>query len=384
MKTNPLIIIGTGLAGYLFAKEFRKLNTATPLQMITMNNGCFYSKPLLSTALTNKKSAAELVIYDVNVMAAQLNATIFTHTRVELIDPVLQTVTTHHQETLAYSQLVLACGSQAIHCPLAGDAVSDVRSVNDIEAYAQYRQWLENKRHIAILGSGLVGCEFANDLINTHHPVDMITLDSYPLAKFVPMGIGEILQKAFAEKGIRWHLHCVAKSVSHEKNRYAISLADQSRVLADGVFSAVGIRATTELAKAAGLQVNRGIVVDRRLQTSIKNIYALGDCAEVMGELRQYIAPIMQCARVLANYLNGGEELVHYEPMPIIVKTSVCPVVAMPPPAEVSSEWCYEINGHDGKALFYDAQKRLRGFALIGAATKERLELTKQLSDLAD
>lgn len=378
MNAHPIVIIGSGLAGYLFAKEFRKLNTTAKLQIITASDGCFYSKPLLSTALTQHKTAKALVIYDAQVMSEQLHAPIYTHALVKTIDPVSQIITVNN-EPIAYSQLILACGSQAIHLPLTGDAIDDVPSVNDLPAYAIYRQWLESKRHIAILGSGLVGCEFANDLINSGRPIDIISLDDYPLAKFVPASIGHVLLKALSEKGVTWHLQRSAESVHHQDNMYRVTLNDQTTIVADGVFSAVGIRPTVGLAKSMGLSINRGIVVDRHLQTNISNIYALGDCAEVDGELRQYVAPIMQCARVLASHLNGQSAMVQYEPMPIIVKTPACPVVAMPPPLGLSGEWQSEISGYDGKALFYDENQQLRGFALIGAKTKERVELTKQL-----
>jgi rubredoxin-NAD+ reductase len=383
MKTDPIIIVGSGLAGYLFAKEFRKLNTTTTLHIITASDGCFYSKPLLSTALTQQKAIAELAIYDAKTMAEQLNATIYTETQVKSIDPLAQTIS-FDNDTLTYSQLILACGSYAIHLPLTGDGINDVHSVNDLQAYAVYRQWLAHKQHIAILGSGLVGCEFANDLINTGHEVDIISLDDYPLAKFVPASIGNALRNALAVKGVKWHLQRSAQSVHRVNATYAVTLNDQTQVFADGVFSAVGIRPLIELAKLAGLQINRGIVVDRHLRTSVNNIYALGDCAEVNGELRQYVAPVMQCARVLAGYLNGQAMTVRYEPMPIIVKTPACPVVAIPPPAGLVGEWRNEINGCDGKALFYDEKQQLRGFALIGAGTKARLELTKQLPAFVD
>ncbi|MFW0080048.1 MAG: FAD-dependent oxidoreductase, partial [Coxiella endosymbiont of Haemaphysalis qinghaiensis] len=165
MKKQPVVIIGSGLAGYLFAKEFRKLDTTTPLEIITANDGVFYSKPLLSTALTNKKSIAQLTIHSVNEMSSRLQARIHAYTPVEIVDPFSQTIQVR-KEKITYQKLIMACGSKSMMPTLQGDAVSAVTSVNDLVTYEKFRVRIQGKKSIAILGAGLVGCEFANDLIN--------------------------------------------------------------------------------------------------------------------------------------------------------------------------------------------------------------------------
>ena len=204
MKNQSVVIIGSGLAGYLFAKEFRKLDATTPLEIVTANDGAFYSKPLLSTALTNKKSVEELAVYSADEMASQLRAKIHTATRVEFIDPHSETIITPTKK-IGYQKLVMACGSQAVAPSLKGDAIADIHSVNDLAAYGKFRQWINNKKNIAVLGAGLVGCEFANDLMNAGFKVEVIAPDAYPLAKFVPQRVGYVLQQALSEKGVNWH-----------------------------------------------------------------------------------------------------------------------------------------------------------------------------------
>ncbi len=375
---KPLIIIGTGLAGYTLAKEFRKLDQTTPLVIITAHAGNFYSKPLLSTALTNQKTPEHLAVFSSEKMAEQLNAEIRTHTIVTAINPKEQAVYIDN-EAIAYDRLVLACGADKIHPPLKGDALPRMCSVNNLQDYTYFREWLKDKKHIGIIGSGLVGCEFANDLINVGYQVDVIAQDAYPLMRFVPSPIGQALQKALAAQGVRWHLSHLVSAINQSQQGDEIKLLNGGSIVVDGVLSAIGLRAHVALAKTAGIQINRGIVVDRHLQTSVEHIYALGDCAEVAGQLKQYITPLLHCAKALAKILAGQKDPVHYPAMPVVIKTPSCPIVTVPPNEGIEGEWRVEGEGQDLSAAFYDHQNVLQGFALSGAKSQEKMQWVKRL-----
>ncbi|MNG10806.1 Rubredoxin-NAD(+) reductase [compost metagenome] len=146
--------------------------------------------------------------------------------------------------------------------------------------------------------------------------------------------------------------------------------------------SAVGLRPRIDLASAAGLQVNRGVVVDRQLRTSHDNIFALGDCAEVDGLNLLYVMPLMSCARALAQTLAGNPTAVAYGPMPVTVKTPACPLVVSPPPHGREGQWSVEGLGTDLKVLCHDADGQLLGYALTGTAVMEKLALNRQLPAL--
>ncbi len=386
MQQKPLIIIGAGLGGYMFAKEWRKLDQTTPLVIITADAGDFYSKPLLSTALTQEKTAATLVVSDAATMAQQLDASIHTFATVTTIDAKQQTLQylTQDQQvhTLDYSKLVLAVGANKMQVPLAGDAVGDIMSVNNLLEYAAFRQQLAGKKELAIIGAGLVGCEFANDLLNTQHSLQMIALEQYPLAKFVPEMVARALIAPFAEHGVQWHLGRMVTAVNKKANQYVVLMDDHRELLVDGVFAAVGLRPNIDLAKAAGLQTHQGIVVDTYLQTSSPNIYALGDCAEVDGEIRQYVAPLLQCARTLAKNLasDSTQQAVVYPCMPIVIKTPLCPVVSCLPPSNVAGQWQHEGEGSNQRAVFLDDDEQVWGFALSGDKVREKASLVKAIN----
>lgn len=376
---DPIIIIGTGLAGYSLAKEYRKLNTEAPLCLITSDSGDYYSKPMLSTALTQGKSAENLSTFTAEKMRQQLNAEILTKTIVTNIDPNNKTVTTP-DKTLSYDKLVLAWGAEVIRIPIEGDGLDNVYSINDLSDYAQFRQALTNKKEVTILGSGLIGCEFANDLLNAGLKVNIVSLAETPLDNLLPPEAGQALADSLSSEGVTWHWNTTINQVTKaDAGKIHIALSNGKTITSDLLVSAIGLKPRTELAEKAGIAVNRGIVVNQSLETSEKDIYALGDCAEVCGHVFQYVMPIMNSARALAKSLAGTTTPVHYPAMPVSIKTPVCPVVVCPPLKNAKGHWDIEQAGKHVKAVFVDAQDKLLGFALTGDRVKDRLQLTTLL-----
>lgn len=380
---NPLVVVGSGLAGYLFAKEFRHLDSKRSLIIITATDGRFYSKPLLSTALTHQKTVADLALSSADKMAEQLSAKIVTHAEVVAINTSEKILTLHTakgevQQT--YGDLVLACGANKVHPTLEGNAVEEICSVNNIEDYEIFRDRIVNKKRIGVIGSGLVACEFSNDLINSGYEVTIVAPEAYPLAKFVPEAIGSALRAALQEKGVHWLLGPCVKRVDRLGSQMVMHLDNEDTLEFDLVFSATGLRPNIVLAKSSGIQTQFGIVVNSQLQTNVPHIYAIGDCAEVNGEVRQYVAPLLQSARTLAKVLVGESINLEFPVMPIVVKTPASPVIIVPPSKNMDGEWVIE--GEDGhlKALYQDAEGRLLGFVLMGRTVREKMELVKQIS----
>lgn len=377
--TAPIIVIGTGLAGYNFGKEFRRLNTETPLLYITGDDGRSYSKPMLSTGFTKGSSADQLAMADAGKMAEDLKASIRTHTKVTAIDAANHCIHVGN-EKIAYSKLVLAVGANCIQAPLNGDAVADVHTINDLMDYAKFRQHIEGKKKVFIIGAGLIGCEYANDLTNGNFEVEAVDPMPTVLANLLPEVASHAVQKTLEkDKGVKFHFGTVAEAVNKSGSCYEVTLKNGLKTKADIVLSAIGVRANTTLAKEAGLVINRGIVVNRELQSSDKDIYAIGDCAEVDGQLLYYVMPLMTCARALAKTLSGTPTPVSYGPMPVGIKVPVCPIQVSPPARGVEGKWEIEAEDNNVKALFRDASGKLLGFALTGTKVSEKMALQKEL-----
>jgi len=376
---HPIVIVGSGLAGYNVAREFRKLNTSTELIIIADDAADFYSKPMLSNALAKNKMAQELVIADAEKMAIDLNAKVLKHTRINKIDPDNYSISTSDNELIEYSQLVLALGASAIQLPIAGNAADKLLAVNDLASYADFRNAIADKKKIAIIGAGLIGCEFANDLALSDYDVFMLDLAELPLSRLLPAQAGEYLKTALAEQGVNWHLGQKTKQINFTESVFKIDLENGITFEVDVVLSAVGLRPNVQMAKEAGLEVNNGIVVNQNLATNKKGIFALGDCAEVEGLFLPFVMPLMNAARAIAKSLNGDMTEVVYPAMPVMVKTPSCSVVVAPPANGIEGEWTIKQDENGVNAQYFDNAGKLHGFALVGKAVEDKQALTKEL-----
>jgi len=376
---SPIVIVGSGLAGYTLLKEFRKRDTATPVTLVTADDGAFYSKPNLSNALTAGKSAAALASASAEKMAADLNATVLTGTRVSAIDTQSQRIRAGSGE-LEYARLILALGADPIPHGLSGSGAAEVLAVNDLADYAVFRSAIEGKQRVTVLGGGLIGCEFANDLAQAGFAVDVVHLGDWPLERLLPVEAGQRLADSLGAIGVTWHFGRTAKSVERTAGGYQVALDNGASLAADVVLSAIGLRPRTQLAQAAGIPINRGIVTDRLLETGAANVYAMGDCAEVEGLNLPYVQPLMVQARALAATLTGTPTPVVYPPMPVMVKTPAHPVAVLPPKVGAAGGWQVECNDTGICALHLDDSGRLQGFALTGSETSRRNALAKELA----
>lgn len=375
---NPIVIIGSGLAGYNVARELRKLDRQSPLTVISADSAHFYPKPMLSNSLAVNKAPESIPISTPEQMASQLNATVRAHVRVTALDPARRAINIG-DERVNYSKLVLALGADQIRVPLKGSAVERVMTVNDLEDYGRLRAAIKDKRAVAIIGAGLIGCEFANDLTSAGFKVDVIDIARQPLPRLLPPEGGALLQRKLAGLGVTWHLGVSVAAIDSNDDGVRITLADGAMFDADVVLSAIGLKPRITLARAAGLKTNRGIVVSRNLDASAPDVYALGDCAEVEGLVLPFVMPIMHAARALAATLSGKPTAVVYPAMPVLVKTPACPTIVSPPPAGAAGSWSITADDESVKSLFLGADGKLLGFALHGKAAAERGALTQQL-----
>lgn len=376
---NPVVIVGSGLAGYAVARELRKLKAELPIVMISADHGGFYSKPMLSNALSSGKNPESILNSDAVQMASQLKITIYPHCRVTAIDQPGGAVILVGGEKIFYDQLVLALGADQVSLPLSGDGVAKILTINDLDDYKKFRDALVGKKRVSIIGAGLIGCEFANDLATTGYHVDVIDISAQPLGRLLPSAGGIFIQQKLEASGVVFHLNASTQSIDQVRDGLCVTFANDASIETDIVLSAVGLRPRTQLAAAAGIPVNRGILVNRLLQTQFSNIFALGDCAEVEGKVLPFVMPITHAARALAATLSGNPTPVFYPAMPVIVKTPACLTVVSPPDFSIQGEWHVDADKDGVKALYRDETGNLLGYALLGAATKEKNNLTAQL-----
>ena len=379
---GPVVVIGSGLGGFTVAREFRKLDKETPLVVLSRDHAGFYSKPMLSNALAGNKTAAALVMKPAQKMAAEMNAQVRSNVHVRRIDAAAMTVELEGGESIKYRDLILALGADPIRLPLEGNAADAVLSINDLDDYARFADSLAGVKTVAILGGGLIGCEFANDLAHRGITATVIDLADRPLSRLLPEAAAARLRERLEAVGVRFRFNVAVSAIDRADGELELSLNDGSRLRADLVLSAIGLRPRTALAQAAGIVVNRGIVTDQRLATSAPHVYAVGDCAEVVGHSLPYVMPLMQQARALAATLAGTPTMVVYPAMPVVVKTPACPTVVCPPPLGAAGEWQVSTTEDGCDARFVGPQGDVLGFALLGAATAQKQSLASQVVGL--
>lgn len=388
MKDLHICIIGTGFAGYTTAKELRAINDSAKITIISQDDGCYYSKPQLSSALTNKKTADNLASFSAKEMEKQLNASILTFSRVVNIEPTSKEFFVEsiadddnliEKKKIKYDKLVFACGANVNKPKIEGSTPNNTFSINNLINYREFRKALANKKHVTILGSGLIGCEFANDLLNTEMQVSIVSLDGYPLQALLPEEAGKALERTFSSHGVKWFWQTTIKKILEDEQGLEVFLTNGKSFKTNLLISAVGLKPNIELAMDTHLKTNHGIVVDQNLQASIDDIYAIGDCAEICGNSFQFILPIRHAAKTLAMNLNGQDKKLSLPGLAINVKTPICPIVVAPPPKNANGHWEIKSVANHVKATFIDAKNKVLGFALTGDHVRDKLQLTTLL-----
>ena len=434
-EPQPVIIIGSGMAGYTLARELRKLTTSLPIVMVCQDSGDSYAKPTLSNAYAQNKLADSIANASAAKMAETLNLTLLNFHQVtdinadEQVIVVRSLVNEASQTTLAYRDLVLATGAHSRLLPNLAVNHQTIFAVNHLDEYKSFQQRLNTLKSqksapvkVAIIGAGLIGCEFANDLIgqNTGNQTADITVAVFdkaarPLAQQLPSEAGIMLQDALTQSGVAFYLGTDITSITTNidtSDNATVTISfdkdNQSQTFeADIVLIAIGLVANTDLAASANIAiassqhinhtithlprtVQQGIKVDAYLATSAKHIYAIGDCANVMGSYMPYVMPLMNQAKALAKTLadpNMAPTKVAYPAMPVAIKTPSLPLVVLPVSGQYSDDQLYwqTTQTTDGMVMTAhpkDDSNSILGFVLAGKeAAKQRLTLTKQVAD---
>jgi rubredoxin-NAD+ reductase len=236
---------------------------------------------------------------------------------------------------------------------------------------------------VALLGAGLIGCEFADDLAGAGHQVTLIDPNPRPLSALAAPALSGALLRGWSTRPITLKLGTVATTVSRSGEHFQVRLADGSLLVADVVVAAVGLRPLTGLAQQSGLATGRGIRVDSHGRTSAADIYALGDCAEYSvgetGMVMPYVAPMLAAARAIAATLAGVPTPIVLRHEPIVVKTPSCKLALLPPPQGTQGSWSTVHEGERIIARFHDQHGIMRGFGLSQHTPALRSRLLAEL-----
>jgi rubredoxin-NAD+ reductase len=307
-----VVIVGSGVAGWSVAQAVRRTDVSIPITMVTGCNGDVYHKPELSVALSRDLSPERIRKEEGPAAAARLGVNLVCETQAMGLSTQQKQLRTT-RGTLNYSHLVLAFGAKpALPKVLSGE---HCWRVNDLQAWSGlYEQLREGPKRIAIVGAGMVGCEIAEDAARAGHDVILLDRTPYPLADLLPppaaMRVGRALQGA----GVLFLGGVQVQGIAGEGSQKRIQLAGRRPLDVDIVISATGLTTPPRLLKGAGIAFDNGIVVSpRTLETSAKDVYALGDCISLGGRPCRFIEPIGHHARAIASRIAGGSSEADYD-----------------------------------------------------------------------
>lgn len=371
---NRVVIIGTGLSGYLLAKEIRALSDC-PITLITKNDGDYYTKPALSHLIRQNKQPSSMVMRTAQAMAQELKVEVLTGHQVIDVDIKTMKVVCD-QVTVSYSKLVFAMGAEPRFPAMIHYQGKRPWVINQLEDWSVLGQHLKSGKSLAVMGAGLVGTEFAYD-ISGHQELDWIFSEPWPLSRFVPYHVGHWLKTQMQALGVHIKQGGV-ESVTHD-GQYCVKVSGDAHQY-EALLQAFGLKPSLSLAKKIGIRCHEGICVDRYLKTSHPHIFALGDCAEMSGMVLQYVAPIRIQAKALASTLCGQPMPVNYPAMMCVVKTPLAPVAFCVPPQQVGT-WVIQSCRDSGVKALLQHEGRSIGFAVSGSYAKERVVLSRSMPD---
>jgi nitrite reductase (NADH) large subunit len=320
--TQKLVVIGNGMAPGRMLEHL--LETAPDFFSITIFNAeprVNYDRIMLSPVLSGEKTFEEIIIHG-DGWYIQNNITLYKGHKVVAIDRIAKTVTSDHGVTEPYDKLVIATGSNPFIIPVPGANLPGVLSYRDLDDVQAMMLAAQARAKAIVIGGGLLGLEAAAGLKEQGMDVTVIHVMPTLMERQLDASAGYLLQKQLEDRGIKVMTKANTKQIIGEKRVEGVEIADGTIIPATLVVMAVGIRPNSAMAKESGIEVNRGIVVTDFMQTSDPDIYALGECAEIGGQVYGLVAPLYDMARVLAARLTGDAEAV-FKPVDTPTKLKV-------------------------------------------------------------
>lgn len=302
---EPLVIVGKGMAATRLVEELgQRALGRHAIAVIGEEPRLAYNRVLLSPLLAGEIAEADVELKPAAWWRARGVSTFYGH-GVTVIDRAAKTVTLADGATLPYGKLVLATGSKPVRPPLPGSDLPGVMTFRDMADVRTLREAARSGARIVVIGGGLLGIEAAYGLSRSGARVTLLHLVDRLMERQLDAEGAALLAEAVALRGIDLRLGAATRGFVGRDHVEGVELQDGTVLPADLVVIAIGVRPNAELARAAGLGVDRGILVDDGMATSDPDIFAIGECAQHDGSVYGLVEPAYEQARVLARRLAG-------------------------------------------------------------------------------
>jgi NADPH-dependent 2,4-dienoyl-CoA reductase/sulfur reductase-like enzyme/nitrite reductase/ring-hydroxylating ferredoxin subunit len=272
---SSVVIVGGGAAGHAAAEMLRREGYAGPVTVLSEDASEPYDRPNLSKDYLAGNAPEEWIPLRPPEFYKEQRIALRLSTRVAAIDARGHTVTLESGEQLPYGALLLATGSTPVHLEVPGAERPHVHVLRSLAHSRAIIAQATKARRAVVVGSSFIGLEVAASLRTRNVEVEVVTRDAKPLERVMGTQVGEFLQALHESKGVRFHFGRSVRKIDERE----IELDDGTRIAADLVVAGIGVRPNLELAKSAGLEVDRGVRVNEFLETSAPGVWAAGDVA---------------------------------------------------------------------------------------------------------
>jgi nitrite reductase (NADH) large subunit len=308
--SEPLVIVGNGMATMrLVEKLSQHAMGRYAIAVVGAEPRLAYNRVLLSSALAREVSHSDIEFRSAQWWRDQ-GVTVLYGTTATEIDPKIRRVRLETGVTLPFTKLVLATGSRPIRLNVPGMDLPGVMTFRDLDDVVAIEAAATRRANAVVIGGGLLGLEAAYGMAKAGANVSVVHLMDRLMERQLDARASDMLKIAVEHNGIAVHLYAETVAIRGPQRVRSVALNDGRELEADMVIVSAGIRANTDLARTAGLAIDRGILVDDRLETSREGIHAIGECAEHRGVCYGLVEPAYEQAGVLASHLAG--EQAHY------------------------------------------------------------------------
>ncbi len=369
--SEPLVIVGNGMAAARLVDELVKSSLGRyAIAVIGEEPRLAYNRVLLSSVLAGETGSHEIELKPASWWRER-GVTLKYGSRATEIDIGRRELKIENDESIEFSKLVLATGSTPLRLNVPGADLAGVNTFRDTRDVDLLLTLAAQKKRVVVVGGGLLGLEAAYGLAKAGAPVTLVHLMDRLMERQLDAPAAQLLKSLVERKGISILLNASTARILGEEKVEGVELTDGRHIDADAVIFAAGIRPNVALAGEAGLKVNRGIVIDDVMQTSVDGIFALGECAEHRGICYGLVEPAYEQARVLARHLAGRKA--SYQGSVVATNLKVSGVAVFSAGDFMGAEGSESIVLSDARRGAYKklviADGRLTGAVLIGDVT---------------
>jgi NADPH-dependent 2,4-dienoyl-CoA reductase/sulfur reductase-like enzyme/ferredoxin len=307
-EVERVIVIGNGIAGTTAATEVRKLNPQARVTLYGHESYDFYNRMAIGKLMSESTAINNLYLL-AREWAQTKGIEYFPESRIIGLDSSSHSIEVEDGNRLPFDRLVLATGSRAFVPPLEGFGMAGSFVLRTIDDGVQVQQYVRRNRskQAMIVGGGLLGLEAAHELTQIGVRVYVLNRGPWPLDRQLDEIAGSLLSQMLSDLGIAVLGRTSASRLIGETKLEGAELTDGTTLKADLCLVTAGIGPEIELARSAGLEVDRGVIVDDHMQTSDSRIYAAGDCASLGGKVFGLWPAAMEQGKIAATNLLGGD-----------------------------------------------------------------------------